>query len=193
MLAEKLKNRNLILGSASPRRQQFIKDLGLNFEVKLKSVEENFPNTLKGEEIADFLAELKAKAFLKELNPEDILITGDTIVWQDKEVLHKPKNEKQAYDMLKKLSGNAHQVISAACIMTTTQKFTVHDITKVYFKDLADEEILYYIKNFNPYDKAGGYGIQEWIGKIGIDKIEGSFYNVMGMPIGKVYDVLKEI
>lgn len=193
MLAEKLKNRNIILASGSPRRQEFLKDLGLNFEVRLKSVEENFPNTLKDVEIAEFLADLKAKAFLENLKSDDILITGDTIVWFENQVLHKPKDKNQAYEMLKKLAGNAHQVISAACIATPEEKFLVHDITTVYFKTLSKEEILFYIENFNPYDKAGGYGIQEWIGKIGIDKIEGSFYNVMGMPLGKVYDVLKRI
>ena len=193
MLAEKLKNRNLILASASPRRQQFIKDLGLSFEVRLKPVEENFPETLKGAEIAEFLAELKAKPLLKDLNPEDILLTGDTIVWHENQVLHKPKNKDQAFEMLKKLSGNSHQVISAACLATSKRKVLVHDSTTVYFKNLNKEEINYYIENFNPYDKAGGYGIQEWIGKTGIHKIEGSFYTVMGMPIDKVYDVLKEI
>src|SRR5699024_1280877 len=193
MLAEKLKNRNIILASGSPRRQEFLKDLGLNFEVRLKSVEENFPNTLKDVEIAEFLADLKAKAFLEDLKSDDILITGDTIVWFVNLVLHKSKDKNQAYYMLTKLARNAHQVISDACIATHEEKFLVHDITTVYYKTLSKEEILFYIENFNPYDKAGGYGIQEWIGKIGIDKIEGSFYNVMGMPLGKVYDVLKRI
>lgn len=190
MLREKLQNRNIILASGSPRRQDFLRDLGLNFEIRLKELEENYPDHLKAEEIADYLSKLKANAFKNELEPEDILITGDTVVWFQNEILHKPKSPEEAFEMLKKLSGNAHEVISSACITSVQKQAVFHDITKVYFKDLTDEEINYYIEHFQPFDKAGAYGIQEWIGQIGIEKIEGSFYNVMGLPIAKLYQNL---
>lgn len=190
-LAEKLKSRNLIVASGSPRRQQFIKDLGLDFEIRLKPVQETYPETLEAVEIAEHLAKLKAAVFLEELNPEDILITGDTVVYHENQVLNKPKTEEEAFEMLESLSGKSHQVISSACLTSTDKYALLHDVTKVYFKELDKQEIDYYIKYFKPFDKAGAYGIQEWIGKIGIEKIEGSFYNVMGMPIAKVYEALK--
>lgn len=190
ILSEKLKNKNIILASGSPRRQEFIKDLGVDFEVRIKSIEEDYPQNLQAEEIADFLAKLKADVFLEELQPEDILISGDTVVWFDQQILHKPKTKQEAFEMLKKLSGKIHEVISSACITSLQKQLVFHDTTKVFFKELRDEEINYYIEKFQPFDKAGAYGIQEWIGKIGIEKIEGSFYNVMGMPIAKVYDCL---
>lgn len=192
-LAEQLKDRNIILASGSPRRQQFIRDLGLDFEIRLKAIQEDYPNHLQAEEIASYLAELKANAYLDELNPKDILITGDTIVWYQNKVLHKPKTEHEAIQLLQELSGNTHQVISSSCLLSTKQKIVLNDTTKVFFKALALEEIEYYVKTFKPYDKAGAYGIQEWIGKIGIEKIEGSFYTVMGMPVSKVYNGLKKI
>ncbi|HLS30140.1 MAG TPA: Maf family nucleotide pyrophosphatase [Flavobacteriaceae bacterium] len=191
ILAEKLKSRNLIVASGSPRRQQFIKDLGLDFEVRLKPVQETYPDTLEAVEIAEHLAKLKAAVFLDELRPKDILITGDTVVYHENKVLDKPKTEKEAFAMLESLSGNSHEVISSTCLTSTQKYVLVYDVTKVYFKKLKAEEINYYIKNFKPFDKAGAYGIQEWIGKIGIEKIEGSFYNVMGMPVNKVYQALK--
>jgi len=191
-LASKLKGKNLIVASGSPRRQQFIKDLGLDFEIRLKSVSEDFPSSLSAVEIAEYLAKTKAQAFISELKSEDILITGDTIVWHENKVLNKPKDSNEAFKMLKSLSGKSHQVISAACITSLEKSFLFHDVTKVYFNVLEDEEIDYYINNFPPLDKAGAYGIQDWIGKIGIEKIEGSFYNVMGMPVAKVYNALKE-
>lgn len=190
-LAEKLKDRNLIIASGSPRRQQFIKDLGLNFEIRLKPIVETYPDSLGSVEIAKYLAKLKAAVFLDELNPEDILITGDTIVWHENRVLNKPKNKEEAFHMLKSLSGKSHKVISSTCLTSTEKSIILHDTTKVYFKKLNDQEINYYIEHFKPFDKAGAYGIQEWIGKIGIEKIEGSFYNVMGMPVAKVYEALK--
>lgn len=190
MLRQKLKNRNIILASGSPRRQDFLRDLGLNFEIRLKEVEETYPDHLQAEEIADYLAELKAGAFIDELEPEDILITGDTVVWFNGQILHKPKNPEEAFKMLKSLSGNSHQVISSACITSLKKQQVFHDLTQVYFKELTDEEIHFYIEQFQPFDKAGAYGIQEWIGQIGIEKIEGSFYNVMGLPIAKVYQYL---
>ncbi len=189
-LQEKLKGRHLILGSGSPRRQQFLQDLGLDFEIRKKEIEEHFPSTLSHKAIPEYLAELKAQPHLSELAPEDILLTADTIVWSKGRVLHKPKTPKQNHLMLKELSGQKHEVISSVRI-TSSKKFkTVTGITTVFFHTLTNSEIQFYIDTFQPFDKAGGYGIQEWIGKIGIQKIEGSFYTVMGMPIDQVYRAL---
>ncbi len=187
MLANKLHQKHLILASGSPRRQQFFKDLGLDFEIRLKPVDEIYPPTLRHFEISDYLAQLKSLPFEKELQPHDILITSDTIVWLDNEALGKPKNETDAFLMLKKLSNTTHEVITSVCFKTTTYQKTIAAVTKVTFKHLTDDEINYYIKNYKPYDKAGGYGIQEWIGNIGITKIEGTYNNVVGLPVDIVY------
>ncbi len=187
MLAEKLKNKHLILASGSPRRQKFLRDLGLQFEIRLKEVVENYPSHLKGSEITDFLAKLKAEPFLSELKDNDILITADTIVWLEDHAIGKPKNKRDAIKMLKNLSNKSHEVISSFCLSTNSKQIVINDITKVHFVKLHPKEIDYYINNFKPFDKAGSYGIQEWIGYIGIDKIEGSYFNVMGFPIHKFY------
>lgn len=190
MLKEKLKNKQLILASGSPRRQQFLKDLNLDFKIQLKSVEEIYPPTLKGADIALFLAELKAKAFDGSLQDNEILITGDTIVCIDNIALGKPKNAEEAYQMLEQLSGRTHEVISSVCLKSTEKTKLFYDKTVVYFKKLTPEEINSYIKNYQPFDKAGAYGIQEWIGQIGIEKIEGSYFTVMGMPTHLLYKEL---
>jgi len=187
MLAEKLQNKHLILASGSPRRQQFLKDLGLDFEIRLKPVNEIYPPKLRHFEISDYLAQLKSLPFESELQENDILITSDTIVWLNNEALGKPKNEKDAFNMLKKLSNTTHEVITSVCFKTRSSQKTVASVTKVTFKALTDDEITYYIKNYQPYDKAGGYGIQEWIGNIGITKIEGTYNNVVGLPVDVVY------
>ncbi len=187
MLAKKLKHKHLILASGSPRRQQFFKDLGLNFEIRLKPVDEIYPPKLRHFEISDYLAQLKSFPFESDLQPNDILITSDTIVWLNNEALGKPKNEADAFLMLKKLSNTTHEVITSVCFKTTTSQKTVASVTKVTFKNLTDEEINYYIQNYQPYDKAGGYGIQEWIGNIAITKIEGTYNNVVGLPVDVVY------
>lgn len=192
MLSEKLKT-NIILASGSPRRQQFFKDLGLDFEVRLKPVKEEYPIRLKHFEITDYLAQLKALPFKNELKENDILITSDTIVWHQNKALGKPLNELDAFSMLKSLSNATHEVITSVCFTTTTHEKTLNNVTKVTFKELKDEEIVYYIENFKPFDKAGAYGIQEWIGQIGVTKMEGSYFNVMGMPTHLVYKALKEI
>lgn len=184
-----LKDKKIILASGSPRRQQFLKDLGLDYEIRLKSVEEKFPEELQGKEIAEYLAELKTEPYSPQ--DQEIIITGDTVVWHENKILHKPKNKKEAQEMLRNLSGKAHEVISATCLKSTSKTTVISATTKVFFKELADEEIDFYITNFKPFDKAGAYGIQEWIGKIGISKIEGSFYNVMGMSVDKFYEALK--
>ncbi|TYA54346.1 Maf-like protein [Formosa maritima] len=193
MLNEKIKKYHIILASGSPRRQQFFKELGLEFEVKLKPVKEEFPNRLNHFEISDYLAQLKALPFKDELKENDILITSDTIVWHDNKALGKPINEQDAFNMLKSLSNSTHDVITSVCFTTKALQKTVNAITKVTFKNLEDEEIQYYIKTCKPFDKAGSYGIQEWIGQIGITKIEGSYFNVVGLPTHLVYNTLNSL
>ena len=193
MLKEKLKKYKLILASGSPRRQQFFKDLDLDFEIRLKEIEEIFPPELKAEEITNFLAQLKANAFEGELQPNEILITSDTIVWHNNCPLGKPRDHQDAFEILKSLSNATHEVITSVCFKTNTASDLIFEITKVTFNELSDEAILYYLENYKPYDKAGAYGIQEWIGFIGVSKIEGSYANVMGMPTDKVYDYLNNI
>ncbi|WP_111307391.1 Maf-like protein [Confluentibacter sediminis] len=190
MLNEKLKNHHIILASGSPRRQQFFKELGLNFEIRLKPIKEEFPSRLKHFEISDYLAQLKAIPFKNELKEPDILITSDTIVWHQGKALGKPLDEMDAFAMLKSLSNVTHEVITSVCFTTTKFEKTLNDTTRVTFKNLTDQEIDYYIKTCKPFDKAGAYGIQEWIGQIGVAKLEGSYFNVMGMPTHLVYQVL---
>lgn len=186
MLKEHLKNYNIILASGSPRRQQFLKDLNIDFTIQLKEIEEIYPPHLKGKEITDYLAELKSSAFTN-LNKNDILITSDTIVWLEGKAIGKPKDKEDAIAIFKKMSGKKHQVFTSICIKTKTDLKIINDKTDVYFKELSDDEINYYLDKFLPYDKAGGYGIQDWIGLIGVDKIDGSYFNVMGLPVHKLY------
>jgi len=187
MLKNKLQKYRLILASGSPRRQQFFKDLDLDFKIRLKEIEEVFPPQLKAEEITNYLAELKAKAFEGELKENEILITSDTIVWHKNKALGKPKDAQDAFDILKSLSNATHEVITSVCFKTTTKTSVIYEVTKVTFNELSDEAIRYYIENYKPFDKAGAYGIQEWIGFVGVTKIEGSYANVMGMPTDKVF------
>lgn len=187
MLAEKLKNKHIILASGSPRRQHFLKELGLDFEIRLKEIDEVYPSKLKRFEITDFLSKLKAKPFSKDLKENDILITADTIVWLENKAIGKPKNLEDAKIMLSNLSGKTHEVISSISITTKNKQITFNDSTLVTFDILNNKEIEYYISKYKPYDKAGSYGIQEWIGYIGIKKIEGNYFNVMGFPINKFY------
>ena len=193
MLKNKLEKYALILASGSPRRQQFFKDLDLDFEIRLKEIEEVYPLELKAEEITDYLAELKANAFEGELKANEILITSDTIVWHNEKALGKPKDEEEAFAILKSLSNTTHEVITSVCFKTAEKTEVVNEMTKVTFNDLSDEAIRYYLENYKPYDKAGAYGIQEWIGFIGVSKIEGSYANVMGMPTDKVYEYLSKL
>lgn len=193
MLKNKLKKFTLILASGSPRRQQFFKDLGLDFEIRLKEIEEVFPPELKAGEITDFLAKLKSDAFEGELKENEILITSDTIVWHNGNALGKPKDKDDAFTILKSLSNATHEVITSVCFKTNEKATVFHETTKVTFNTLTDEDILYYIDNYKPYDKAGAYGIQEWIGFIAVAKIEGSYANVMGMPVDKVYEYLNKL
>jgi septum formation protein len=193
MLQDKLKKHKLILASGSPRRQQFFKDLALDFEIRLKEIEEIYPLELKREEITNYLALLKSSAFEGELHENEILVTSDTIVWHNDKALGKPTDKEDAFTILKSLSNTTHEVITSVCFKTTLKTDLLYDITKVTFNELSDEAIHYYIDNYKPYDKAGAYGIQEWIGFIAVSKIEGSYANVMGMPVDKVYDYLNSL
>lgn len=193
MLKNKLKEHHLILASGSPRRHQFFKEMELDFEVRIRSVDEVYPAELKGAEISDYLAKLKAEVFLPELQSKDILITSDTVVWHNNESLAKAEDNTEAEEMLKKLSGDWHQVISSVCFTTIERQIVQHSITEVKFKNLSIDEIRHYINTYKPYDKAGAYGIQEWIGLIGIEKIKGSYTNVVGLPTQLVYETLLQL
>ncbi len=190
MLQEKLKNHKIILASGSPRRQQFFKELGLDFEIRLKSVEEVYPEELKGSEISDYLSELKAAAFKDTLKSNEILITSDTVVWHRDTSLAKAADKDEAMQMLRTLSNDWHQVITSVSFMTSSTIKTVHHLTEVKFANLSEEEIEHYVSSFKPYDKAGAYGIQEWIGLIAIEEIKGSYTNVVGLPTQLVYKTL---
>jgi len=192
MLREKLSKYNIILASGSPRRQQFFKELDIPFTIQLKGVEEIYPTELQGTKITDYLSDLKSKPFIN-LKENDLLITSDTIVWIDQKAIGKPKNEEDAFVMLQELSGKMHQVITSVSLKGINFQTIFNDTTNVYFKNLTNEEITYYIKNYYPFDKAGSYGIQEWIGYIGIEKIEGSYFNVMGLPVHKLYKELMQL
>lgn len=192
MLREKLKNHTIILASSSPRRQQFFRELDLDFVIQIKEVEEIYPKELERTEITDFLADLKSKPFTN-LSKNDLLITSDTIVWLNDKALGKPKNEDEAFTMLKELSGKKHEVITSISIKSVAFQKIINDITTVYFKEITDEEINYYVKNYKPFDKAGAYGIQEWLGFIAIHKMEGSYFNVVGLPIHKLYKELMDL
>lgn len=180
----------LILGSNSPRRQELLKSLGFDFLNKPINVEESYPIDLLAEDIPLFLAEKKADAYPDDLKEEEILITADTIVWCDGKAFNKPANFVEGKKMLETLSGKMHEVFTGVCLKSGNKQTTFFDVTKVYFKKLKSDEIEYYLTNYSPYDKAGGYGVQDWIGYIGIDKIEGSFYNVMGLPVKELYEEL---
>jgi septum formation protein len=188
---ENLTNREIILASKSPRRQQLLHDLGLKFTVQSLDIPEHFPEGLGMTEVPVYLAELKAQAFLPLLQENQLVITADTIVWLDGRVLNKPANFDEGFHMLKALSGAKHQVVTGVCLLTSEKKISFYSLTDVWFKALSDEEIRFYLENYKPYDKAGAYGIQEWIGYIGITRIEGSFFNVMGLPIQQVYEHLR--
>ena len=192
MLKQKLNNYNVILASGSPRRQQFFRDLDIDFSIQLKEIEEIYPENLKGVAITDYLSNLKSEAF-STLNDNDLLITSDTIVWLEGKALGKPKDAKDAFTMLRALSGKKHEVITSVCLKTTSFQKIINDVTSVTFKQLSDDEIHYYINNYKPFDKAGAYGIQEWIGFIGIEKIEGSYFNVVGLPVHKLYKELMDL
>ena len=184
-------NWHFILASRSPRRQQLLSELGINFETRILDFEEDYPDELSGSEIAEFLAFKKAQYFKGNISDNEIVITADTIVWCCNEVLDKPSDYKEACAILHKISGKTHDVITGVTFLSNFGYRTFSETTKVTFANLTDEEIDFYIKEFKPYDKAGAYGIQEWIGLAGITSIEGSYFNVMGLPVQKLYTELK--
>ncbi|WP_310557162.1 Maf-like protein [Flavobacterium sp.] len=190
MLHKKLKNIKIILASGSPRRQEFFRNLDLDFEIRLKEIEEIFPETLQSLEITDYLAQLKAAAFDGELLENELLITSDTLVWLNGKALGKPTKYDDAFQMLQELSNQTHEVITSVCFKTKYKTEIINDTTKVTFGELSDESIKYYLDNYKPFDKAGSYGIQEWIGLVGIVNIDGSYTNVVGLPTEKVYRYL---
>lgn len=195
-LQELLQNKHLVLASASPRRLQLMQGLDVNFDVvKLTDHNETFPAKLKQNEVAEYLALSKAKHYLSRYpaNESTVIITADTIVWFNNTVLNKPKDRQDASDMLRKLSGKTHEVYTGVCLTYRNRHHVFCSLSKVEFADLEDNEIDYYIEKYQPYDKAGSYGAQEWIGYVAIKKIEGSFFNVMGLPIRQVYSELKEL
>lgn len=188
-MLENLNKYHIILGSQSPRRKELLSGLNIDFEVKSIDVDETYPKTMVGVDIPMYLAQKKASAYV--LNDNDLLVTADTIVWYNGEVFGKPKDKAEAKRMLKTLSGQTHQVITGVCITTANRQKTFHVISDVRFSKFNDAEIDYYLENYQPYDKAGSYGVQEWIGYIGVERIEGSYYNVMGLPIQRLYNELK--
>ncbi|WP_350286069.1 Maf family nucleotide pyrophosphatase [uncultured Croceitalea sp.] len=192
-LAKRLRHHSLILASGSPRRKKFFEDLGLDFEVRLKPVDEVYPDHLKGAEISDYLAVLKASVLKASLTPDEILITSDTVVWHNGESLAKPATPEEALKMLQKLADGWHDVITSVCFTTTKTQQTVNAVTKVKFTQLTETELRYYIEQFGPFDKAGAYGIQEWIGAIGIEAIEGAYNTVVGLPTHLVYKTLMDM
>ncbi|SFF60198.1 Maf family nucleotide pyrophosphatase [Thermoflexibacter ruber] len=186
-----MKNYQLILASQSPRRQQLLKQLGYEFEVRLKETDETVPTYIPTHQVSMFLAEKKANTFKNDLKNNELLITADTIVIIEEEILNKPQSEAEAFEMLAKLSGKVHEVVTGFSLTSTQKQFTDSDTTLVYFKQLSQEEINFYIKNYQPFDKAGSYGAQDWIGMVGIERIEGSYFNVMGLPVHKLYQALQ--
>ncbi len=193
LLHEKLADRQLILASASPRRHQLMEDAGLQFTLAPKfDCDENYPSTLPAAEVAPFLSSLKSDAYPEKLGEGDILITADTTVVIDERVLGKPADRAEAIEMLRSMSGRSHKVYTGVTLRSCEKKRTFAVETLVYFREMSDEEIAYYVDNYRPYDKAGAYGIQEWIGYVAIERIEGSFFNVMGLPVQRLYTELSD-
>lgn len=183
----------IILGSKSPRRRELIQSLGLAAEIELRSkeVEEIFPEDMNPHDVAGYLAKLKANPLLLDLKDNELLITSDTVVLRENEILGKPENREEAISMITSLSAKKHQVITGVHLQTTEKSLTISNTTEVHFEALTNEEIAFYVDIFKPYDKAGAYGIQEWIGYIGISKIDGCYYNVMGLPLNALYQTMK--
>ncbi len=186
-----LKNIDLILGSQSPRRKSLLHEAGFQFRTQPMPTREDFPSTLPPEEIAVYLCRQKAQPFYNQLNKDTLLITADTIVVKDQQVLNKASDEKEAYEMLSLLNGTHHKVITGVCLSTAGHEMCFHETTRVFFRQLTPEEINWYIRNYQPFDKAGAYGIQEWIGMIGVEKIDGCYYNVMGLPLSALFTHMK--
>ena len=187
-MLDNLKKFNIVLASNSPRRKELMSGLGVDYVVKtLPDVDESYPDTLQGEEIPAYISREKAEAYQSMIEPDELLITADTIVWMNGEVLGKPKDREDAIRMLRKLSGASHQVITGVCLTTKGWQNSFTVTTDVTFAVLSEEEIVYYVDKYSPMDKAGAYGVQEWSGFIGVESISGSYYNVMGLPVQKLY------
>lgn len=192
MLKDQLSDKRIILGSQSPRRQQLLKGLDIDFEIQTKDTDESWPSHLSEGGIPEHIALMKSIAF-GDLDLGTILITADTIVWMDGKTINKPQDETEALEMVKNLSGQTHYVYTGVCIRTAEKNIVFHDETAVEFRDLTDEMVEYYVKNYNSLDKAGGYGAQDWIGYVGIERLNGCYYNVMGLPVRKVWKHLSEL
>lgn len=188
-----VKEYHIVLASNSPRRKELLAGLGIKFDVRvLPDIDESYPATLSAKDTAEYIAEKKAAAYRKSMAEDELIITADTVVIVDNEVLGKPANGSEAHKMLQKLSGRTHQVVTGVCLMTQTQTVHFSVETDVTFKKLTDGETDYYIENYKPFDKAGAYGIQEWIGYIGCTGLRGSYYNVMGLPVQRIYTELQK-
>jgi septum formation protein len=192
MINDKIKDFRLILGSRSPRRQELLHDMGLKFDVVIKEYDEVYPEGLSGDAVARFVAKEKGVSFINGISDYEIVITADTIVWCNNKVLGKPLDHKDAVRILKEISGNTHEVITGVSIRSKYKEVTFSESTKVTFETLSEDEIFYYIDNYKPYDKAGAYGIQEWIGIIACSHIDGSYFNVVGLPVQRLYKELKK-
>lgn len=193
-MLENLNKYKIILASNSPRRKELLSGLGVDYEVKtLPDVDESYPDGLSGEEIAKHIARGKAEAYRSLIQADELVITADTIVWLDGTVMGKPKDEEEAKDMLMRLSGKTHQVITGVCLTTASMQKTFATVTDVTFATLTDEEVDYYVTRYQPMDKAGSYGVQEWIGFVGVENLSGSYFNVMGLPIQRLYTELKKL
>lgn len=193
-MLENLAKYRIILASNSPRRRELLAGLGVDYEVKtLSGVDESYPPELKGEEISQYISHKKSQAYASLLDENTLIITADTIVYQDGEVLGKPADAEEARQMLRKLSGRTHEVITGVTLLTRSVSKSFAVTSRVTFDDLADEEIAFYVDRFKPMDKAGAYGIQEWIGYIGVKSLEGSYFNVMGLPVQRLYQELKKL
>ena len=189
----KLTDYRIILASNSPRRKELLSGIGVKYEFRmLPDIDESYPETVSADEVAGYLAEKKASAYLPELNDDELLITADTVVLLDSIVIGKPSDEADAIRMLQLLSGKTHKVITGVCLTSKKKQVVYSDTAYVTFGEFSREEISYYVSNYKPYDKAGAYGVQEWIGYVAVEKIEGSYFNVMGLPIFKVYKELKQ-
>ncbi|MFC3414455.1 Maf family nucleotide pyrophosphatase [Algoriphagus hitonicola] len=189
---EKIKNKKIILASNSPRRRELLRGLEIDFEVKAHPIDETVPADIPADYVAAYLSKLKAESYAEQLAEDEILITSDTVVIQEGHILGKPHSDQEAFDMIKSLSGTTHKVMTAVTIVDKGKRTTLEDETLVTFRFLSEEEIWHYVKNYGPFDKAGGYGIQEWIGFVGVSRIEGSYYTVMGFPVHLIYEELKK-
>ena len=193
-MLDNLEKYKVILASGSPRRRELMAGLGVNYEVRiLPDVDESYPDTLQVEEIPLYIAKEKADAYIPMMQPDELIITADTIVWLDGKVLGKPRDREDALQMLRTMSGRTHKVFTGVCITTTDWQRSFTAQTEVRFATLSEDEIIYYVDNFKPMDKAGAYGVQEWIGFIGVENISGSYYNIMGLPVQKLYRELLKV